>query len=157
MELSNYCLINKLKVPTWDEICAEAPTKNTTPIEKQCGRAMFAFFMAHMYLERHRGDLALQAMEKLHKIFPSSVHLYTHVCQTYPDFRGIDIYFVHNMGDRLELLIILKDSMIRLKAALRLFAIRIHFVYNMLIHIQIFYMLKRNQQSCPIWLIVSLR
>ncbi len=40
---------------------------------------MFAFFMAHIYLEKHRGDLALQAMEKLHKIFPTSVHLYTHV------------------------------------------------------------------------------
>ncbi len=53
---------------------------------------MFAFFMAHMYLERHRGDLALQAMEKLHKIFPSSVHLYTHV-----SLKGIHINTLLNL------------------------------------------------------------
>jgi hypothetical protein len=80
LELSNYCLQHKIKVPTWDEICSQATDHTFTPLEKQCGRVMFAFFMAHLYLERHRGDLALQAMEKLHKIFPSSVHLYTHVC-----------------------------------------------------------------------------
>lgn len=48
---------------------------------------MFAFFMAHVYLERHRGDLALQAMEKLYKVFPSSLHLLTHV-----RFSPLDIY-----------------------------------------------------------------
>ena len=80
LELSNYCLHQKLKVPTWDEILAQNSSKHQySALEKQCGRAMFAFFMAHLYLERQRGDLALQAMEKLHKIFPTSVHLYTHV------------------------------------------------------------------------------
>jgi hypothetical protein len=79
-----------------------------SPLDKQCGRVMYAFFMSYVYLEKHRGDLALQvssaiyllpikvfeglhcssffsfllflqAMEKLYRIFPTSLYLLTHV------------------------------------------------------------------------------
>jgi hypothetical protein len=63
---------------------------------------MFAFFMSHIYLEKHRGDLSLQAMEKLHRVFPTSLHVLTQVnsitvflLEFYLDFRSV-LHITHN-------------------------------------------------------------
>lgn len=81
LELSQYCQKKAMKIPTWEEVCtsynnhsiqhphsANSTEKDNSlwggmnPIDKQCGRAMYAFFMSHVYLEKHRGDLALQVL-----------------------------------------------------------------------------------------------
>lgn len=97
LDFEEYCIDQQCKIPTWDEMMANATTfrlsgangdsssTGTGPlltvdaVDKQCGRAIYALFLSHYHLEQHRGDLALPALEKLQKIFPSSLFLVTQV------------------------------------------------------------------------------
>jgi hypothetical protein len=62
LDLAKFCLEHNLKVPTWEEICARYSRtgKIMENIDKHGGRVMYAFFLSHVYLEKHRGDLSLQ-------------------------------------------------------------------------------------------------
>lgn len=89
LEFEKLCIEKNCKVPTWDEILTHSaqPIDN---IDKQCGRAVYAFFSSHLQLEQHRGDLALQAMEKLQRIFPTSLYLHAHIGVAYYSQRQYD-------------------------------------------------------------------
>jgi hypothetical protein len=62
LDLAKFCLEHNLKVPTWEEICSKSSRngKIMETIDKHGGRVMYAFFLSHVYLEKHRGDLSLQ-------------------------------------------------------------------------------------------------
>lgn len=95
LEFEAYCIDQQCKVPTWDEMMTtattyrfryqgattggEGPILTVDPVDKQCGRAIYAFFLSHYHLEQHRGELAQPALEKLQKIFPTSLFLLAHV------------------------------------------------------------------------------
>jgi hypothetical protein len=59
LDFAKYISDHRLKVPSWEEICASVKVDS---VVKQAGRIMFTFFISHVYLEKHRGDLSLQVV-----------------------------------------------------------------------------------------------
>eukprot|EP01033_Poteriospumella_lacustris_P009277 gene9277-6642_t len=105
LEFEAYCIEQQCKVPTWDEMMStattyrfryqgatgEGPIVTVDPVDKQCGRAIYAFFLSHYHLEQHRGELAQPALEKLQKIFPTSLFLLAHIAVAHYTQRIYDV------------------------------------------------------------------
>jgi anaphase-promoting complex subunit 8 len=104
LEFEAYCVEQQCKIPTWDEMMTttltyrfhyqgnsnSGPIITIDPVDKQCGRAIYAFFLSHFYLEQHRGEMALPALEKLQKIFPTSLFLLSHIAVAHYTQRMYD-------------------------------------------------------------------
>lgn len=103
LELGQFCATDKTKLPTWEEIrdcqCSWEKTQNISNMEvsnspaqltpkpgnssqetesqsddvKESAKIMFACFLTHVYLERHRGDLALQILDGTMQLLPTSL------------------------------------------------------------------------------------
>lgn len=102
LELSELCIVDKVPIPTWNEIvdsrnfCTEFSQTNSDSFFN-CGRIMYVNFLIHIYLEKHQGEQAMQvcycgvlinmliydfnmqAIESIVNVFPTSSILFTQV------------------------------------------------------------------------------
>lgn len=53
-------------------------------------KLLHAFFITHVFLEKHRGDLALQVLKGLHSTFPTSLHICCQIGLAYYSQRLFD-------------------------------------------------------------------
>lgn len=101
LEFSKLCIAKNLSIPSWDSMLSSPQTlanyqailqysnnlielcSNESPIPlsiRTHARVMYAFFMSHIYLDKHRGDISIQVLLKIQQIFPSSLYLFSNVC-----------------------------------------------------------------------------
>lgn len=92
IDLASYCLDNYRPIPSFAELHALAKEEGEG-MEGEDGeglKVMHAFFITHVFLEKHRGDLALQVLKGLHNAFPTSLYLYTQIGVGYYSQRLYD-------------------------------------------------------------------
>eukprot|EP01031_Cornospumella_fuschlensis_P026318 gene26318-31794_t len=87
-DLAAHCLRTSRTIPALKDIAACCGQLNAEPSEGL--RVMHAFFLTHIFLERHRGDLALQVLRGLHQAFPQSLYVYSQIGVSYYTQRVYD-------------------------------------------------------------------
>eukprot|EP01031_Cornospumella_fuschlensis_P023510 gene23510-28516_t len=87
-DLAAHCLRTSRPIPALKDIAACCGQLNAEPSEGL--RVMHAFFLTHIFLERHRGDLALQVLRGLHQAFPQSLYVYSQIGISYYTQRVYD-------------------------------------------------------------------
>jgi hypothetical protein len=93
MELASYCLEHHTPIPSFNDIQQHIST--TIEGDVDAIKLLHAFFITHIFLEKHRGDLAMQVLKGLHSAFPTSLYVYSQVSKQHRCVWCIDGSFWH--------------------------------------------------------------